>query len=99
MLNLSNETDYKSITNTKNYYNLFIFAILILFTAIFIRLIYISLDNKSNFMSISKNEYLKILPTIYDFNKNILAYSDYNYSIIDNKINLSILKEMCLSIT
>ena len=92
MLNLSNETDYKSITNTKNYYNLFIFAILILFTAIFIRLIYISLDNKSNFMSISKNEYLKILPTIYDFNKNILAYSDYNYSIIDNKNKFKYIK-------
>ena len=31
---------------------------------------------------------LKALPTIYDLNKNTLAYSDYNYSIknIKNKV-------------
>ena len=92
MFNLSNETDYKSITKAKSYYNLFIFTILILFISIFIRLVYISLDNKSNFLKISNDNNLKILPTIYDINKNILAYSDYNYSIIDNKNKFKYIK-------
>ena len=38
MFNLSNETDYKLLSKTKNYYNFFILAVLFLFTAIFIRL-------------------------------------------------------------
>ena len=92
MFNLSNETDYKSITKAKSYYNLFIFTILILFISIFIRLVYISLDNKSNFLKKSNDNNLKILPTIYDINKNILAYSDYNYSIIDNKNKFKYIK-------
>ncbi len=92
MFNLSNETDYKSITKAKTYYNLFIFTILILFISIFIRLVYISLDNKSNFLKKSNDNNLKILPTIYDINKNILAYSDYNYSIIDNKNKFKYIK-------
>ena len=32
------------------------------------------------------------MPTIYDINKNILAYSDYNYSIIDNKNKFKYIK-------
>ena len=88
MFNLSNETDYKLLSKTKNYYNFFILAILFLFTAIFIRLLFLSLDNNSISISNERDTSLKALPTIYDFNKNTLAYSDYNYSIknIRNKV-------------
>ncbi len=89
MFNLSNETDYKLLSKTENYYNFFISTILLLFFAIFVRLIILSLDNKnyksqySSSVSIHKN-----LPTIYDFNNKTLAYSSYNFSIknIKNKV-------------
>ena len=88
MFNLSNETDYKLLSKTKNYYNFFILAVIILFTAIFIRLIFLSFENSNNFLSNERDTNLKALPTIYDLNKNTLAYSDYNYSIknIKNKV-------------
>ena len=81
MFDLSNETDYKLLTKTKNYYNFFIIAILLLFIAIFTRLTFLSFEK--NYKPISKvlNSNLIALPTIYDINKNRLAYSDYNYSI------------------
>ena len=47
MFNLSNETDYKLLSKTKNYYNFFILTILFLFIAIFTRLIFLSFDNKN----------------------------------------------------
>ena len=81
MFNLSNETDYKLLSKTKNYYNFFILAVLFLFTAIFIRLLFLSLDNNSTSTSNERDTRFKALPTIYDSNKNTLAYSDYNYSI------------------
>ncbi len=89
MFNLSNETDYKLLSKTKNYYNFFILTILFLFISIFIRLIILSLDNETNNSQFSsKDTTLKILPTIYDFNNIRLAYSDYNFSIknIKNKV-------------
>ncbi len=88
MFNLSNETDYKLLSKTKNYYNFFILAVLFLFTAIFIRLLFLSFDNKSTSSSNERDTSFKALPTIYDLNKNTLAYSDYNYSIknIKNKV-------------
>ena len=89
MFNLSNETDYKLLSKTKNYYNFFILTILFLFISIFIRLIILSLDNKTNNSQYSSRDTtLKILPTIYDFNKKTLAYSSYNFSIknIKNKV-------------
>ena len=88
MFNLSNETDYKLLLKTKNYYNFFIFAVLFLFTAIFVRLLFLSFDNNSISSSNERDTSLKALPTIYDLNKNTLAYSDYNYSIknIKNKV-------------
>ena len=88
MFNLSNETDYKLLSKTKNYYNFFILAVLFLFTAIFVRLLILSFDNKSISISNDQDSSLKALPTIYDLNKNTLAYSDYNYSIknIKNKV-------------
>ena len=46
MFNLSNETDYKLLSKTKNYYNFFILTTLFFFTSIFIRLIFLSFDNK-----------------------------------------------------
>ncbi len=85
MFNLSNETDYKLLSKTKDYYNFFIYVILSLFIAISIRLVFISFDysNKSSFNLRDTN--LTALPTIYDVNKNRLAYSDYNYSIKNTK--------------
>ncbi len=88
MFNLSNETDYKLLSETKNYYNFFILTVLFLFIAIFTRLIFLSLDKSNNSISHLKDTSRKALPTIYDFNKNILAYSSYNYSVknIRNKV-------------
>ena len=85
MFNLSNETDYKLLSKTKNYYNFFIFVILSLFIAISIRLVFLSFDNSNKSLSNLKDTNLTALPTIYDVNKNRLAYSDYNYSIKNTK--------------
>ncbi len=88
MFNLSNETDYKLLSETKNYYNFFILIVLSLFIATFTRLIFLSLDNSNNHLSSIRDTSRNVLPTIYDFNKNTLAYSDYNYSVknIKNKV-------------
>ncbi len=88
MFNLSNETDYKLLSETKNYYNFFILIVLSLFIATFTRLIFLSLDNSNNYLSSIRDTSRNVLPTIYDFNKNTLAYSDYNYSVknIKNKV-------------
>ena len=88
MFNLSNETDYKLLSKTKNYYNFFILTILFLFIAIFTRLIFLSLDNSNSYLSSVRVSSLNALPSIYDYNKNTLAYSDYNYSVknIKNKV-------------
>ena len=90
MFNLSNETDYKLLSETKIYYNFFILTVLILFIAIFCRLIFLNLErNNISFIHFPENS-LNVLPTIYDFNKNTLAYSDYNYSIKNIKKKLNI---------
>ena len=81
MFNLSNETDYKLLSKTKNYYYFFVLVTLFLFIAIFARLIFLSFDNSNNPILNISDTNLSILPTIYDTNKNRLAYSDYNYSI------------------
>ena len=81
MFNLSNETDYKLLSKTKNYYNFFILTTLFLFTSIFIRLVFLSLENSDNSKIYEPGKSFKALPTIYDLNKNTLAYSDFNYSI------------------
>ncbi len=88
MFNLINETDYKLLSKTKNYYNFFILTVLFLFIAIFTRLIFLSLDNSNSYLSSVRDTSLNALPTIYDYNKNTLAYSDYNYSVknIKNKV-------------
>ncbi len=88
MFNLSNETDYKLLSETKDYYSFFILTVLFLFIAIFTRLIFLSLDKSNNSISHLKDTSRKALPTIYDFNNNILAYSSYNYSVknIRNKV-------------
>ena len=75
MFNLSNETDYKLISKTKHYYNFFILAVFFLFTAIFIRLLFLSFDNKNISISNVRDTSLIILPTIYDLNKITLAFS------------------------
>ena len=91
MFNLNNETDYKLLFKTKIYYNFFILAILFLFIAIFSRLIFLSLNNNSS-LSYVKELSLKALPTIYDFNKNTLAYSSFNYSVKDVKSKVKYIK-------
>ena len=85
MFNLSNETDYKLLSKTKNYYNFFILVIISLFIAISIRLVFLSFDNSNKSLSNLRDANLTALPTIYDVNKNRLAYSDYNYSIKNTK--------------
>ena len=75
MFNLSNETDYKLLSKTKNYYNFFILTILLLYVAILTRLIFLSFDNTNSSKSILRETSLSALPTIYDVNKNRLAYS------------------------
>ena len=85
MFNLSNETDYKLLLKTKNYYNFFFISVLFLFIAIFTRLIILSLEQNPTKLKNINTTKLRTLPTIYDLNKNILAYSDYNYSIVNNK--------------
>ena len=85
MFNLSNETDYKLLLETKNYHNFFILIIFFLFFSIFTRLIILNLDDSNISLPNDKGTNHRALPTIYDFNKNILAYSDFNYSIVDNK--------------
>ena len=88
MFNLSNETDYKLLSETKSYYYFFITFTLFLFISIFIRLIFLSLEDSNYSLSSDRDASLKALPTIYDYNKNTLAYSDYNYSVknIKNKV-------------
>ena len=88
MFNLSNETDYKLLSETKSYYYFFITFTLFLFISIFVRLIFLSLEDDSYSLSSDRDASLKALPTIYDYNKNTLAYSDYNYSVknIKNKV-------------
>ena len=81
MFNLSDETDYKLLSKTKNYYYFFVLVTLFLFIAIFAKLIFLSFDNSNNPILNISDTNLSILPTIYDTNKNRLAYSDYNYSI------------------
>ena len=85
MFNLSNETDYKLLFKTKNYYNFFVLTILLLFIAILTRLIFLSLDNTKSYISKVNNTSFTALPTIYDINKNRLAYSDFNYSVKNDK--------------
>ena len=92
MFNLSNETDYKLLSETRNYYNFFILTILFLFIAIFSRLIFLSFEKKDRSLTHITENPLDALPTIYDFNKNTLAYSDYNYSIKNTKNKVQYLK-------
>ena len=92
MFNLSNETDYKLLSETKNYYYFFILTILFLFIAVLIRLIIISLDNNKSSLSKVRDTSLRALPTIYDNNNNRLAYSGYNYSVKKTKNKVKYLK-------
>ena len=92
MFNLSNETDYKLISKTKNYYNLFILITLFLFIAIFTRLIFLNFDNNKSLITNIAVSNISALPTIYDINKKRLAYSDYNYSVKNIRDNVKYLK-------
>ena len=48
--------------------------------------------NNNTLSSVSETN-LKALPTIYDINKNTLAYSDYNYSVKNIKRNRDATKQ------
>ena len=89
MINLNNETDYKLLDKTNTFYNFFIFLILILFLGVIFKIFFIYFENKDNYNSLKYNENLNFLPTIYDSSGNILAYSDYSYSIFTNKNKFS----------
>ena len=88
MINLSNETDYKLIFKTKNLYNFFFVLIVTLFVGVFLKIFNLSIQEKNNEINIvSEKLSKKFLPTIFDTNGNILAYTDFNFSIfkINNK--------------
>lgn len=85
MIDLNNETDYKSLNSTNKFYNFFFTITVILFFIVFIQLFLIYSNkevNKKRDFSLKK---LDPLPTLFDHKGNILAYSDYNYSIFTNK--------------
>ena len=85
MIDLNNETDYKSLNSTNKFYNFFFTIAVILFFIVFIQLFLIYSNkevNKKRDFSLKK---LDPLPTLFDHKGNILAYSDYNYSIFSNK--------------
>ena len=92
MINLNNETDYKLLDKTNTFYNFFIFLTLLLFLGIIFKLFFIYFEKKGNYNSLKFNENLNFLPNIYDSSGNILAYSDYNYSIFTNKNKFSYLE-------
>ena len=85
MINLNNETDYKSLNSTNKFYSFFLITIILLFSTIFIKLFLIYSDEEVNKKINFSLKKLYPLPTLYDSKGNILAYSDYNYSIFTNK--------------
>ena len=92
MINLNNETDYKLLEKTNRFYNFFIFLIIILFFAIIFRLFLIYAEKKEPKYTSNYNNNLNFLPTIFDNNGDVLAYSDYNYSIVTDVAEYSYLK-------
>ena len=92
MINLNNETDYKLLDKTNSFYNFFIFVTLILFLGITFKLFLIYFEKTEKFNTFKYNNNLNFLPIIYDRSGNILAYSDYSYSIFTNKNKFSYLE-------
>ena len=75
MINLNNETDYKSLISTNKFYIFFLITTVILFFAIFFKLLLIYSDKEVNKkLNLSSNK-LEPLPTLFDHKGNILAYS------------------------
>ena len=87
MINLNNETDYKLLDSTNKFYIFFSFIILVLFFVIFLKLSLITFEKKIDKPKITNFIKLNPLPTILDSKEKILAYSDYNYSIVSKNEN------------
>ena len=85
MIDLNNETDYKSLNSTNKFYNFFFIISVILFLIVFIQLFLIYSNKEVNQKLDFSLKKLDPLPTLFDHKGNILAYSDYNYSIFTNK--------------
>ena len=85
MIDLNNETDYKSLNSTNKFYNFFFTITVILFFIVFIQLFLIYSNKEVNQKLDFSLKKLDPLPTLFDHKGNILAYSDYNYSIFTNK--------------
>ena len=85
MINLNNETDYKSLNSTNKFYIFFLTITVFLFFIILIKLLLIYTDSEVNKKLDFSFKKLNPLPTLFDSKGNILAYSDYNYSIFINK--------------
>ena len=79
MINLNNETDYKSLNSTNKFYIFFLTIAVSLFFIIFIKLLLIYTDSEVNKKLDFSFKKLNPLPTLFDSKGNILAYSDYNY--------------------
>ena len=87
MINLNNETDYKLLDSTNKFYIFFSFIILVLFFVIFLKLSLITFEKKIDKPKITNFIKLNPLPTILDSKEKILAYSDYNFSIVSKNEN------------
>ncbi len=98
MINLNNETDYKLLVKTKKFYSFFTVINLILFFFIILKLFLIHIEKEEIKENVKYDKSLEFLPTIYDNNGNIIAYSDYNYSIFSNKEKFTYLKRDASSI-
>ncbi len=92
MINLNNETDYKTLIKTNNFYNFFLLSILILFLSIFLKIFLIYFSETDSKIAKSFDSNLEFLPKIYDTNGNTLAYSDFSYSVYTKKDKFSYLK-------
>tara|TARA_B100000579_G_scaffold167780_1_gene136485 strand:+ start:2271 stop:3725 length:1455 start_codon:yes stop_codon:yes gene_type:complete len=84
MINLNNETDYKILNKTNNFYNFFIYITIFLFLSIIIKLFFIYIEKTESKVVTNYNNSLEFLPSIYDTHGNTLAYSDFNYSTYRN---------------
>ena len=61
MINLSNETDYKLISKTKNLYNFFFLMTIALFAGVFLKISILSIQEKNYEIHIVSEKNFKVL--------------------------------------
>ena len=85
MISVNNETDYKLIDQTRKLYIFFFISTLSLFIIIFLKLFFLTLEKDFKKEVVIKNPEFQKLPRVLDRNGNVLAYSDYNFSIYQDE--------------